>query len=79
MILDTKPYRVDFNRPTMTGKELRYITAAVDNAHISGDGLFTRKASGFLEELLGVSRVLLTTSCTHALEMCALLLDIQPG
>ncbi len=77
--MDDKPYLVDFNRPTMTGNELGYMTTAVEHAHISGDGMFTQKARNFLETLLGVPRVLLTTSCTHALEMCALLLDLQPG
>ncbi|HTX79651.1 MAG TPA: aminotransferase class I/II-fold pyridoxal phosphate-dependent enzyme, partial [Longilinea sp.] len=76
--MDT-PIKVDFNHPTMVGKELEYMTQAIQNAHISGDGLFTKKSSAFLEQLLGVPKVLLTTSCTHALEMSALLLDIQPG
>src|SRR5258706_3382922 len=52
---------------------------AVDNAHISGDGPFTKKCHAFLENALGVTKVLLTTSCTHALDMSAILLDIQPG
>jgi dTDP-4-amino-4,6-dideoxygalactose transaminase len=72
-------YKIDFNRLAMVGKELEYISAAVQNAHISGDGSFTKKASALLEAELGVSKVLLTTSCTHALEMTALLLDIQNG
>jgi len=71
--------RVDFNRPTLTGKEFEYIAEAIQNAHISGDGPFTKKCHALLEESLGVPKVLLTTSCTHALEMAALLLDIQPG
>jgi dTDP-4-amino-4,6-dideoxygalactose transaminase len=70
---------VDFNRPTLTGKELENIRQAVENAHISGDGAFTLKCHAYLQEILGVPKVLLTTSCTHALEMAALLLDIQPG
>src|SRR5687767_5864828 len=52
---------------------------AIENAHISGDGPFTKKCHALLEQELGVPKVLLTTSCTHALEMSALLLDIQPG
>lgn len=52
---------------------------AIENAHISGDGPFTKKCHALLEEQLGVPKVLLTTSCTHALEMSAILLDIQPG
>src|SRR5512147_1272093 len=70
---------VDFNRPVMVGKELEYIQQAIDNGHISGDGPFTRKCHAFLEKELGVPKALLTTSCTHALEMSAILLDIQPG
>src|SRR5687767_14529890 len=52
---------------------------AIENAHISGDGPFTKKCHAFLEQELGVPKALLTTSCTHALEMSAILLDIQPG
>src|SRR5512147_1776264 len=70
---------VDFNRPVMVGKELEYIQQAIDNGHISGDGPFTRKCHAFLEKELGVPKALLTTSCTHALEMAAILLEIQPG
>ena len=73
------PYRVDFNKPTFLGNELAYIQEAIANRHISGDGPFTRKAQDLLQTTLGVPRVLLTTSCTHALEMAAFLLDIQPG
>ena len=71
------PIKVDFNHPTMVGKELEYMAQAIQNARISGDGPFTKKSSAFLEQELGVPKVLLTTSCTHALEMSALLLDIQ--
>lgn len=70
---------IPFNRPFAVGKEFDYIQQAIDNMHISGDGLFTKKCHTLLEETLGVPKVLLTTSCTHALEMAALLLDIQPG
>ena len=73
------PYNIVFNRPSMAGKELEYITDAVSEAHISGDGLYSRRCQTTLQELLGVPKVLLTTSCTHALEMAALLLDIQAG
>jgi len=72
-------YRVDFNSPTITGNEFTYMAEAVQNHHISGDGVFTKKCSEILEKSLGVPKVLLTTSCTHALEMSAHLLDIQPG
>jgi len=71
--------RVDFNRPVIVGREMEYIAEAVSNAHISGDGPFTKKCHALLQETLGVPKALLTTSCTHALEMAALLLDIQEG
>ncbi|MCE9644493.1 MAG: dTDP-4-amino-4,6-dideoxygalactose transaminase [Chloroflexi bacterium] len=71
--------KVDFNRPVTVGKEFEYMRQAIENAHISGDGPFTKKCHAFLEGGLGVNKALLTTSCTHALEMSAILLDIQPG
>ncbi|MGZ9223103.1 MAG: dTDP-4-amino-4,6-dideoxygalactose transaminase, partial [Anaerolineales bacterium] len=71
--------RVDFNRPVMVGKELEYIKQAIENGHMAGDGPFTKKCHAFLESELGVRKALLTTSCTHALEMSAILLEIQPG
>ena len=71
--------RVDFNRPITVGNEFEYMRQAIENVHISGDGLFTKKCHEFLEYELGVPKALLTTSCTHALEMSAILLDIQPG
>jgi dTDP-4-amino-4,6-dideoxygalactose transaminase len=71
--------RIDFNQPELTGKELDYIAQALGNVHISGDGQFTRLCQKLLEEELGTHRIFLTTSCTHALELTALLLDIQPG
>ncbi len=71
--------KVDFNRPITVGNEFEYMRRALDNAHISGDGPFTKKCHAFLENELGVTKALLTTSCTHALEMSAILLDIQPG
>ena len=70
---------IPFNRATTTGKEFDYMQQAVDQMHISGDGPFTKKCSALLEDGLGVPKVLLTTSCTHALEMAALLLDTKPG
>jgi dTDP-4-amino-4,6-dideoxygalactose transaminase len=72
-------HRIPFNKPAIVGDELRYIREAVESGHLSGDGAFTKRCSALLERELGVARVLLTTSCTHALEMCALLLDVQPG
>ena len=71
--------KVDFNRPVVVGNEFEYMKQAVENGHISGDGPFTRKCHAFLEQELGVAKALLTTSCTHALEMSAILLNIQPG
>jgi dTDP-4-amino-4,6-dideoxygalactose transaminase len=71
-------YRIPFNRPCLAGNEYKYIAEAIANGHASGDGPFTRKCHEFLEQELGVRKVLLTTSCTHALEMAALLLDCGP-
>ena len=70
---------VDFNRPLPVGNEQEYVLQALQSGHISGDGPFTRKCHAWLQEALGVPQALLTTSCTHALEMSALLLDIRPG
>lgn len=70
---------IPFNRACLLGNEFRYIFQALENSHISGDGNFTKRCNAWLEKELGVSRALLTTSCTHALELSALLLDIQPG
>ncbi len=69
---------IDFNRPHITGKEMEYALQAFENAHISGDGPFTKKCNEILEKVLNAKKVLLTTSCTHALELSALLLNIQP-
>ena len=63
----------------MTGKELDYIQDAVANGHISGNGKYTKLCQKYFEEKWGFKKTLLTTSCTDALEMCALLTDIQPG
>ena len=71
--------KVEFNRPIALGNEFEYMKQAIENAHISGDGSFTKKCHALLEEELGVPKALLTTSCTHALEMSAILLDVQPG
>jgi dTDP-4-amino-4,6-dideoxygalactose transaminase len=70
---------IPFNRAGLAGNEFDYMQQAIDGMHISGDGSFTKKCQGLLQEALGVPKVLLTTSCTHALEMAALLLDISPG
>lgn len=70
---------IDFNHPVLVGRELDYVSEAFRNGHISGDGAFTKKCHACLEQALGVPKALLTTNCTHALEMMAILLDIQPG
>jgi dTDP-4-amino-4,6-dideoxygalactose transaminase len=72
-------YAIPFNRPCLTGDEYKYIGQAISNGHASGDGPFTRKCHTLLEQQLNVSKVLLTTSCTHALELAALLLECGPG
>jgi dTDP-4-amino-4,6-dideoxygalactose transaminase len=71
--------RIPFNRPFFSGKELDFIQEAVASWQFSGDGAFTKKCHALLEKELGIPKALLTTSCTHALEMAALLLDIKPG
>lgn len=71
--------RIPFNRPYVVGTELTYIGSALANGHASGDGPFTAKCSALLADLLQAPAVLLTTSCTDALEMAALLLDLQAG
>ena len=72
-------YRIDFNRPHLTGKEAHYMYEAVNKGKLSGNGDFTKRCQAFLEERYGFKKCLLTTSCTDALEMCALLCDLQPG
>jgi dTDP-4-amino-4,6-dideoxygalactose transaminase len=71
--------KINFNSPFITGNESQNIELLNIEKKYSGDGLFTKKCSSYLEETFRVHRALLTTSCTHALEMCALLLDIKPG
>jgi len=70
---------IPFNRPCLAGNEYKYIAEAIANGHASGDGPFTRRCHELLEKELGAAKVLLTTSCTHALEMAAILLDCGPG
>jgi dTDP-4-amino-4,6-dideoxygalactose transaminase len=70
---------ISFNRPAMTGQELAYIRQALEKMHVSGHGSFTRCCHAWLEARLGAPRVLLTHSCTAALEMAALLCDLGPG
>ena len=71
--------KIPFNWPHMTGKELSYIAEAHSNGSLAGDGPFTKRCQSWLEELTGCNKALLTHSCTAALEMAALLIDIQPG
>jgi dTDP-4-amino-4,6-dideoxygalactose transaminase len=71
--------RIPFNKASVEGRELDYVREAIANGHISGDGAFTSRAQAMLEAILGAPKVLLTTSCTHALEMAAILLDLGPG
>lgn len=71
--------RIPFNRPFVAGNEFSYIQQAIDAMHLSGDGAFTRRVHERLVRMTGGGAALLTTSCTHALEMMALLLDLQPG
>jgi dTDP-4-amino-4,6-dideoxygalactose transaminase len=70
---------VDFNSPLPVGREREYVLQAMQSGHISGDGPFTKKCHALLQDALGVPRVLLTTSCTHALDMAAILLGTKPG
>ena len=77
--LERLPLSIPFNKPRLEGREFEYMAQAVRQGHISGDGSFTKRCQALLEEVLHSHRVLLTTSCTHALEMTALLLNLEPG
>ncbi|MEH2610408.1 dTDP-4-amino-4,6-dideoxygalactose transaminase [Bradyrhizobium sp. AZCC 1693] len=70
---------IPFNRPYATGKELVYQTEALHSSHLSGDGMFTKRCHRWIEEHTGCAKALLTHSCTSALDMAALLLDIEAG
>jgi dTDP-4-amino-4,6-dideoxygalactose transaminase len=70
---------IPFNKPYLTGKETHYIYDAVNSGKISGNGKYTQKCQDFFETTYGFKKVLLTTSCTDALEMCAILANIEPG
>jgi dTDP-4-amino-4,6-dideoxygalactose transaminase len=72
-------YRIPFNKPCLTGNELVYVAECIRQGHIAADGGFTKRCRQLLEKELGVEAVFLVTSCTHALEMAAILLDIRPG
>ena len=77
MLVNTK--KISFNRPYLTGKEMDYILEAVNSLKLSGNGMFTQKCHQFLESKYGFKKCLLTTSCTDALEMAALLIDTKAG
>ncbi len=70
---------INFNEPPYTGKEIEYIKEAVESKKICGDGAFTKKANAWFEEKTGTKKCLLTTSCTHATELAALLAEVGPG
>ena len=70
---------INFNIPPYTGKETEYIKKAIENHKICGDGIFTKKCSEWLERKFHITKALLTTSCTHATEMAAILLNIKEG
>lgn len=70
---------IPFNKPYLTGNETAYIEEAVRSGKISGDGIYTKKCHKYFEDRFGFKKCLLTTSCTDALEMAAILIDIQPG
>ncbi len=70
---------IPFNKPPYTGNEDQYVTAAMRSSKISGDGEFSKRCQAWFEKSLSCAKALLTPSCTHALEMAALLIDVQPG
>lgn len=72
-------YKIPFNKPFIVGKELEYIGQALTSGHICGDGIYTKQCEAFFERTTGTARALLTTSCTSALEMAAILAHIGPG
>ena len=72
-------FHIPFNKPCIVGSELIYVGQAVAGGHASGDGPFTRRAQELMEKRFGAQRILLTTSCTAALELAALLCDLDPG
>jgi hypothetical protein len=70
---------IPFNRSSLMGNELKHIVDSVNNGQIAGDQMFSRKCQALLEQTLGAIKALVTTSCTHALEMCGLLLEVGPN
>lgn len=78
--MNTKTIKnIPFNKPYLTGKETSYIQEAVNSGKISGNGIFTNKCQNYFEEKYNVHKCLLTSSCTDALEMCSILIDLKPG
>lgn len=77
--MSAERWQIPFNRPSFEGREIEYICSAIASGHVSGDGPFSKRCHQYLETELGVAKALLTTSCTDALEMTALLLDLKPG
>lgn len=77
--MDNKIIKIPFNKPCLSGNEIHYIEDAISNMHISGDGKYTKLSQKLIEEKFYAKKALLTTSCTHALEMAAILLDIKDG
>ncbi len=77
--LDPQPRNIPFNVPAAHGNELRYIAEAIQSRHLSGDGPFTKRCHVWLEQAIGCRQALLTHSCTAAMEMAAMLFDLQPG
>lgn len=75
----TDTYTIPFNCSSLQGRELEYIFRTMTIGQIAGDQTYSKKCHAFFEQTLGVPKAMVTTSCTHALEMCALLLNIQPG
>ncbi len=71
--------KIPFNRPAFIKKAEEYLGYALESGHLSGDGQFTKKSTALLENITGANKALLTTNCTHALEMAAILLDLKPG
>jgi dTDP-4-amino-4,6-dideoxygalactose transaminase len=75
----THHYTIPFNRSSLLGRELEHIFGTMTIGQIAGDQTYSKRCHAFLEQVLGVPKAMVTSSCTHALEMCALLLDLQPG
>lgn len=73
------PLHIPFNKPFITGKELYYIAQAITSSHLAGDGYFTRSCCHILEERFSIGKILMTPSCTAALEMAAMLCNLEPG